>query len=315
MTLNIPQSLLKHLLLITVTFLVTERALTQPERFPQQLDRPVSLEPYARISLQAVNESSGLVKSRTWPDIFWTHNDSGDLPRIFPLQHDGKVIQPEWAENYQGILIPDAVNVDWEAITTDNAGNLIIADCGNNSNTRRDLTLYMIREPHPRETVTTRVWSSIRFYYPQQKQYPPAEKNYDCEAIFWRDGKIYLLTKNRGNSFTHLYRLDAQPSPEEQPAVYLERFHTRGKVTDADINPEGTRLAILSEKYIWLFEFPRDSEDFFKGKTSWFPLPVKYCESICFDGDRLLFSNEQGDLYQVYLNQFSELPASNREQN
>ena len=81
--------------------------------------------------------------------------------------------------------IPDAVNIDWEDIAVDDAGNIIIGACGNNANTRRDLALYMIREPHPLATTMTRVWKRIDFHFPEQTDFPPEKANFDCEAVFW----------------------------------------------------------------------------------------------------------------------------------
>ena len=79
----------------------------------------VELQPYTTIDHPQIYEASGLVKSRMWPNIIWTHNNSGDEPRIFPIRKDGSIIKPTWMEDYIGIQIPDAVNVDWESITTD----------------------------------------------------------------------------------------------------------------------------------------------------------------------------------------------------
>jgi hypothetical protein len=37
----------------------------------------------------AINESSGIVASRTTPGVYWTHNDSGDGPYIYALDEHG----------------------------------------------------------------------------------------------------------------------------------------------------------------------------------------------------------------------------------
>jgi hypothetical protein len=37
----------------------------------------------------AINESSGIVASRTTPGLYWTHNDSGDGPYIYALDEHG----------------------------------------------------------------------------------------------------------------------------------------------------------------------------------------------------------------------------------
>src|ERR1700741_1476633 len=42
-----------------------------------------------RLDAPAVNESSGLIASRTNPGLYWTHNDSGDGPNLYALDEYG----------------------------------------------------------------------------------------------------------------------------------------------------------------------------------------------------------------------------------
>lgn len=260
---------------------------------------PVSLKPYAEIQAPYINEASGLVKSKLWKNVFWTHNDSGDEARIFPINRQGELLKPEWMQNYVGIQIPDAVNVDWEAITTDDAGHLIIADIGNNSNTRRDLTIYYINEPYPWETVTTSIYKKIRFYYPEQKEIPSLVKNYDAEAVFWNDHYIYILTKHRSDSNTRLYRIDPSLEELEIPAEFLEEFNTQARVTGADMDSTGKKIAVLTETSLWLFERSVDSQKFFSGSVYWIPLELTQPEAVCFDGPYIIILNETGELYRI----------------
>lgn len=45
-----------------------------------------------RLQSDAISESSGLVASRTHDGVFWTHNDSGDAPRIFAIDRSGALL-------------------------------------------------------------------------------------------------------------------------------------------------------------------------------------------------------------------------------
>ena len=61
------------------------------------------LTPYAKIDFDQITESSGLVKSRKYPSVYWTHNDSGDSARIFAITEIGKIIKPKWFKGkYKG---------------------------------------------------------------------------------------------------------------------------------------------------------------------------------------------------------------------
>ena len=202
-------------------------------------------------------------------------------------------------KNYKGIQIPDAVNVDWEAITTDDQGNLIIADCGNNFSIRRDLVLYIVKEPYPPQTVVTCVSSRILYYYPDQKDFPPEKNDYDAEAIFWRNGRIYILTKHRSDTLTKLYRLDSVNPLKDNPATLIGKFDIHGQISGADVSLDGKKIAILAYNSVWLFEVSENSDDFFNGRISWLPIKVEHCEAICFDNDKLIIVSEKGYLFEL----------------
>ena len=266
----------------------------------------VVLQPYTTFNSDMINESSGIIKSRSREDLFWTHNDSGDDARIFPVNRKGELLIPEWTDQYQGFMIPDAVNIDWEDISIDNNGNLIIGACGNNGNARKDLAIYLVKEPNPANALASRYYKKIPFFFPDQDSFPPIKNNYDCEAVFTKDNKIYLLSKNRADDNTTLYRFDSMSTEQITPLTKLGTFQIMGDVTSADYSQEENKLAILTYNNIWLFEAVK-GDDFFHGKISWLPIKAKQCEAICFDEDKLIITNEQMELFEVPLDTLIEI--------
>ncbi len=263
--------------------------------------KPMKLKSYSNFNSSQIDESSGLVKSRFWKDVYWTHNDSGDKARIFPITKNGELIKSKKDKKDNGIKISDAVNIDWEDIATDNEGNLIIGACGNNNNARRDLAIYIIKDPYPFKTEITRVSKKISFYYPEQKTFPAETMNYDAEGIFCANGKIYLLTKHRSDTYTRLYRFDSIEPNEENPLTLIGEFDIKDKVTSADASSDGNILAVLTYSAIWLVEIVL-SYYYFNGRILWLPISAGQCEGICIDGDNLLISNEEGELFEVTIN-------------
>lgn len=259
------------------------------------------LVPYAQIQSKQIDESSGLVRSRFHPNTYWTHNDSGDKARIFAVTRDGQPIQPEWNEgNYKGLKVGDAVNIDWEDIAADEEGNLYIAACGNNSNTRKDLAVYKLREPNPKEQITTRSLQTIPFRYPDQKSFPPSQWNFDCEALFFAQGKLYFLTKHRSDTRTKLYRLDSEESYQVNELTYIDDFETGNRVTAADSSPDGLKVAVLTYKAIWVFHKPAGSDNYLDGKVYRLKIKAGQCEGICWDDeDTLIITNEDGSLFEI----------------
>ncbi len=272
---------------------------TPPEMAPQEL------QVVGRLSFKPIKESSGLVRSRKWPGIYWTHNDSGDQARIFPIRIDGSIVKPNNLGNgeYTGIHIRGAQNIDWEDIALDNDANLYIGDFGNNWNNRRDLGIYVLKEPNPFERTNAPVLGWIPFEYPDQDQYPPPreKRNYDAEALFVVNDQLYVLTKNRGNRKTHLYRFGTTTPDQVNPLVLLGEFDIRGKVTAADVSPDGAKLVVLTYNALWMFEKTTTASDsWLDGKVGWLPFKNgKRCEGVSFSDDAILISNENRDLFRV----------------
>jgi hypothetical protein len=256
--------------------------------------------PYAMIVPEAINESSGLAMSCRFPGVMWTLNDSGDSARIFAITMDGKAVRPRNdAGPYKGIKIIDARNVDWEDIAIDDDGNLVIGAFGNHKIPRRDLALYVIKEPNPRLTRATPVIRKIRFRYPDQTEFTTVLNNFDCEAVFaWR-GKYHLLTKHRTNTRTRLYRFDDIDEKRENVLTLLGDFDIGGMVTAADVSADGKRLAVLTYNAVWVFAIRGRTDNFLKGKASRCAIAMGQCEAICFDGNDLIVSSEQRGLYRI----------------
>ncbi|WP_269524652.1 hypothetical protein [Coraliomargarita parva] len=271
-------------------------------------------EPYTQFESKEINESSGIVKSKTWPDVYWTHNDSLDAARIFAVDSEGRTILPDWFEwEYKGLQILDAVNADWEDIAVDDAGNLAIGAFGNNGNARRDLAIYLLREPNPRAVVNTRIAKQIRFRYPDQSEYPPLDMNFDAEALFYAYGHYHILSKHRSNRSTKLYRFDSMNPIEENVLTLTEHFEIDGMVTAADFDAEKELLAVLTYNSLWLFETKQG--ELLGGPHHRILLEgTKQAEAVCFDGDTLIVTNEQAELFRFEIEAILAAPPVTEKQ-
>lgn len=232
----------------------------------------------------AVRESSGLVRSRRWEGIFWTHNDSGDRPRLFAIGPRG--------ERIARVEVLGAAHVDWEDLTADDAGHLYLCDIGNNSRRRSILVIYQIREVDPRVARKTMVTGRLSFRYP-----PP--RSPDAEACFFAEGAIFLLTKVPGELRTTLYRIPWSTSPDAVLAVGVGEIRLDSPVTGADLRPDGTVLAVRSYGFIDLFDRPPEGVNYLAGRRERIPLFFGQSEAIAWDGTDLLISNEAGGLLRL----------------
>jgi hypothetical protein len=90
-------------------------------------------------------ELSGLALSRSQPRVLWSHNDSGDAPRILALTQAGTLLAQ--------VAVTRAENVDWEDIAIAGA-TLYIADIGDNLAQRPSVAVYRVAEPRVSATAT-----------------------------------------------------------------------------------------------------------------------------------------------------------------
>lgn len=233
-------------------------------------------------SSKEIRESSGIIESRSFPGVVWTHNDGADNEydrtkeaRIFPVRKDGTVILQA------GIKIKNITNHDWEDIAVDDENHLIIGDFGNNYNTREDLALYIVEEPNPYSTKHNEILpiSKISFDYPDTSYSLPVIGSFDAEAMFYTNGTVYILTKHWFYKKTRLYKLNGYNltvSKSTSTLTFIGELRIGGLVTGADISRDGKTLAVLSYNYAILFytEHP-EKEDWLNGKIKGFRLVDK----------------------------------------
>ena len=100
------------------------------------------MEAAGRVSDERIDESSGLAASRLHPGMLWTHNDSGDGPRLYLIDETGAT-RGSW-------VMPEATAFDWEDMCSfelDGKVYLLIGDVGDNRRRRNSVTLYLVEEP------------------------------------------------------------------------------------------------------------------------------------------------------------------------
>lgn len=298
---------MRHLVLLSMVCFIKLNAQVKQVALPEIA--PVQVKQIAQLDTLIHKETSGIVKSTIYNGVYWVHNDSGDTPRVIPINRNGEIVQSYRYGTNEGQFIGDAVNMDWEEIMKDDEGNLIVADYGNNCNCRRDLVFYYIRETDPIQR-NNRVFKKIFFKYPDQKQFTKEgeDYNFDSEGAFFAHGKIYLLSKNRSNTYTKLYRLDTYDSDAVNTLTLLDTFDVKGKVTGADVSADGKTLAVLTYSGVWLFK-AKNKDDYFYGAISWLPIDASGMEGICFDDEEtLLLSREPtGTLHELKISELKKV--------
>jgi hypothetical protein len=304
-------------------FIGSISAISSPSAIAQQ--EHFSIEPVAQVQSKPINEMSGIVKSRRRDNLYWVHNDSGDFARIFAIDGNGRSVLPTYSKfthygdaaeqgkkQWPGFDVLYAENIDWEDIAIDD-NYLYIADMGNNGNARRNLAIYLVSEIDPTASTRSAVIKKLPVVYPDQNQYPPEKLHYDSEALFVANGTPYVITKHRSGGFfrnrwepgAKLYRLDTRYDDRENELLLVDSHPDLVAATGADLSPDGRTLAVIAIGGLYLFRDPEGDNWFSTGTQKHVPLDFrkfKQAEAITWDSnERLVITNEQGDLFRVDL--------------
>ncbi|MBK9104286.1 MAG: hypothetical protein IPL92_06885 [Saprospiraceae bacterium] len=253
-----------------------------------------------------LKECSGLVE--LGDGFFLGLNDSGNTADLWMFNDNPKY-------PVKKIHVVGATNADWEELASDDEF-IYIGDTGNNSGTRKDLTVYKVKRSGLFESEEVRA-EKIQFSFPDQKKFSPSGKhNFDCEAMVCIGDSLYVFTKNRGNGETDAYGFPNVPGTYS--AKKFGSFDAGGLVTGAayrSVENHG-QLALIGYTvedqgyHPFILDFSGIKvPDFFKAD------PVRYTyegklqtESILFFGpDSVLITNEEehgdeGFIYKVILN-------------
>lgn len=231
--------------------------------------QPIEL---GRIDSKKIYESSGLAVSRRDPGRFWTHNDSGDKPRLYCIDRRGK---------YLGTCrLEKAGAVDWEDMCSyelDGHPKLLVADVGDNLVRRKSCRLYIIDEPKS-PTKDAKHVQIVRLRY--------STGAIDCEAVGVDapSRKILFVEKRRWIS-CRVFMADL-PGPAETELV-AKPIGTIGVpiVTAMDISPDGRRAIVMTLGQA--FEFTREGNETWQDAIARKPRKIdmparKQGEAICY---------------------------------
>ena len=209
-----------------------------------------------------LDEASGLAASRRYPDLYYTHNDSGGKPYVYVLDRNGRIV----AE----IRLKKAANLDWEDIALapgaeSGVFEVCAADIGDNLARRAGVEIYRFAEPEIKfkanETVVVKI--TPRIY---RAEYADGPRNAEGFAVDPRTGDGYVFSK-REDGRCDVY---CMPAPwDEKNVVVMKKIGElrfppapalATMVTGADLAPDGRALITRSYVCGWEWRAPTDAK-------------------------------------------------------
>jgi len=237
-----------------------------------------------RIAHPRITESSGVVASRQFPGIFWTHTDGGGPKKqsLFAMTRDGA--------SAGEFFVSGVVIADWEDIAVDDQKHLFIGDLGNNDSKRSELLVHQIDEPNPK--ANTGVFHPTRSW---RLRFPGAP--FDCESLFIWQGHGYVVSKVFKDSRAQIFRF---PLADASAPVVLELVATtkiESPVTGADISPDGKLLGLVAKSGAFVYRIDGDVSRVIKGKPSIVKFRHEQIEGCTFVPEGLLATAESREIF------------------
>ena len=198
------------------------------------------------VSSPEVTELSGLALSHEQRGVLWTHNDSGDVARLFAVNARGRLL----AE----VAVAGAQAVDWEDVAVGPAPGgrdaVYAADIGDNDAARPNVVVYRVAEPRLRGAGRG-ITAAAR---PLALRYPDGAHDAEALLVSPSSGALFIVTKD----FSGRARVYVSARPSATGIRTLRRvaqIELGGgeAVTAGDISADGRTIALRSyfRAYAW----------------------------------------------------------------
>jgi hypothetical protein len=195
-----------------------------------------------KIDNPKITESSGVVASRQYTNVLWTHNDGGKSDLLFAISREGKTL----AE----FKVLGANFDDWEDIAIDNERHLYLADTGDNARKRKHVDIFQVDEPNP-----TSGGGSVQSTKRWRLRWPKGPV--DCESLFVYQTNGYVVTKVTDDRKAEVYRF-ALDASGEQVLEFFARLSIDSPVTAADVAANGAAVAMVTKNGAFVYRVDGD---------------------------------------------------------
>lgn len=180
-------------------------------------------------------ESSGLARSTRFAGVLWTHNDSGDGPRVFAVDADGTTRAT--------VTLDGAAAVDWEDMAAGPDHSIWVGDIGDNGRSRSSISVYRFTEP---ATLASTTVTPSRYVL----RYPDGESR-DAEGMMIDpSGRLYVVQKE--GSGAAIFQAPATLSTSD-PNTLTKVGSAPAWITAASWAPDGSSFTLANYDDAWTY--------------------------------------------------------------
>jgi hypothetical protein len=223
-----------------------------------------------------IREASGIADCTTSAAL-WVIEDSGNPADLLLLQKDGRSVKH--------IPLQNAYNTDWEDLIRV-AGDLYIADMGDNGRVRKNCTIYRFPEPEA-SADTIYNYQTIRFTYP--------DGAHDAEGFLVdpTTKDIFIITKSGQKS--GVYKLPFPYRYTEVDTLIKQAELPYNGVTSTTLSEDSRE--ILVKTYQKVFYYQRQGTETIDQALTKTPREISY--QVEPQGEALTFAHDGSGFYTL----------------
>ena len=269
-----------------------------------------------RVTSWEIREASGLAASRRHKGVLYTHNDSGDRPRVFAIN--------EWGSYLGTYEIGGAAARDWEDIAVgpgpvQGQDYLYVGDIGDNRAYFPTKVVYRVMEPNASTDPAAQRSEVLTGVEKFEFRFPGHAGNANAETLLVdpHTGDLFIVRKTAQHPLQVFW---ARAPLVQGEVIDLEEYHvtcvdynqecrnrhhtspSKGELVGGDISPSGLGLLIKSYSSVYYWRRSSTEESFFDSDPRVLPYTSeRQGEAICWDAkERGYFTLSEGRNQMLY---------------
>jgi hypothetical protein len=243
-------------------------------------------------------ELSGLVASRRHPGVFWTHNDSGDGPRLFAVTNTGRFLA---SFVLQGVSATDWEDIAIGAGPQSGRDSLYVGDTGDNGGNRQQVNVLRVPKPNVSVSDQPRTNVPIGTFENLALRYSDGPRDSEALLVDPASNEVLLVHKNYAlTGVANVYRASL-PRPgtvgtlEKVGAAHLSAGEL---VTAGEVSPGGDAVVLRTYGRVLVYRRASGKSvgDVLGGKPCAVPGPAEpQGEAVAFSADgRSIYTVSEG---------------------
>lgn len=230
-----------------------------------------------------LTECSGIVASRQYPEVFWTHTDGGGKKQaLFAIGRDGRTKSE--------IFVLGARLSDWEDIAIDDQRHLFVGDIGNNDAVRTQIAVHQIDEPDPSARIP-----SVKISRTWQLRFPA--KPFNCESLFIWQTNGYIVSKVFDGDRAEIYRFPLDEQKQPFTLEFVARLKIGSPVTGADLSADGKQLGLVGHAGAYVYRIDGDIARAGRIKPAHVKFKGQHIEGCTLVPDGMLVTSESRSIF------------------